>query len=117
MQPEPAEVNLFELDWSNISPKAREEILSEHVHCVNLARKAVNAEGAYIANLRSLIVMLTVSMAMAIYGAENRTIALTLVSMQFIKTLVSRLFSFFDAHDSIIFEFFKYPMFPMAFNE
>jgi hypothetical protein len=92
MQPEPAEVNLFELDWSNISPKAREEILSEHVHCVNLARKAVNAEGAYIANLRSLIVMLTVSMAMAIYGAENRTIALTLVSMQFIKTLVSRLF-------------------------
>jgi phage terminase large subunit-like protein len=92
MQPESSEVNLFELDWSNISPKFREEILIEHVRCVNLARKVVNAEGAYVANLRSLVIMLTVSMAMAIYGAENRTIALTLVSIQFLKTLASRLF-------------------------
>ena len=92
MQPEPAEVNLFELDWSNISPKVREEVLGEHVRYVNLTRKVVKANGAYIANLRSLVAMLTVSMAMAIYGAENRTIALTLVSMQFVKTLISRLF-------------------------
>lgn len=92
MQPEPAEVNLFELDWSNISPKVREEVLGEHVRYVNLTRKVVKADGAYIANLRSLVAMLTVSMAMAIYGAENKTIALTLVSVQFVKTLISRLF-------------------------
>jgi hypothetical protein len=92
MQHEPVEVNLFEINWPNISPKVRKEILDQHIRYVNLSRKTVNAGGAYTANLRSLVVMLIASLAMAIFGIENRTIVLTLMGIQFSKTLAARLF-------------------------
>jgi len=92
METDSDELNLFELDWTNIPEKTKEEILKEHIQCVSLSRRAVSATGSYVANMRTLFMMLIVSLLMVVNGAENRAVVLTIVSLQFIKTLFSRLF-------------------------
>lgn len=92
MKTESGELNLFEVDWTNVPEGTKEEILKEHIHCITLSRRTVGATGSYIANIRSLMMMLFVSLALSLQGAENRTIVLTIVSLQFAKTLFARLF-------------------------
>ena len=92
MKADSNELNLFEIDWTSIPENIKNEILREHIHCVSLSRRAVGATGAYVANMRSLIMMLFLSLALVLQGAENRTIVLTIVSLQFAKTFFSRLF-------------------------
>lgn len=92
MNSEMVDINLYELDWKNLSPELKKEILEYRVHCTNVSRRAVEAQGAYVANFRTLSTILIVSMAMSLYGSDNRTIVLTIASIQFAKTLLSKLF-------------------------
>lgn len=92
MKPDAAEINLYEIDWTHISPELKREILEYNIHYTNISKRALEAQGAYIANFTSLCTVLLVSMGMSLYGAENRTIVLTIASIQFIKTLLSKLF-------------------------
>lgn len=94
MNDELIDVGLLKLDWENLenlSEKERQQIVNEYTRSINLAKKTIKAEGSYTANIRSLVIMLLISLVMALQGLENRTIALTVVGFQFIKTIVSRL--------------------------
>lgn len=92
MNSEIVDINLYEIDWSNVSPELKKEILEYRVHCTTVSRRAIEAQGAYIANFRTLSILLMVSMGMSLYGIDNRSIVLTVASIQFIKTLLSKLF-------------------------
>lgn len=92
MNPDSIDSNLFEIDWTNTSPRVKKEVLEYHVHRTDVSRRADEATGAYIANFRTLAMLLLVSLGMSLYGAENRSILLTVTSLQFIKTLMSKLF-------------------------
>jgi len=92
MKSDSNDLDLLELDWENISSELKEEILKEHIQYIALSRKVIGAAGSYVANMRTLILMLLVSFILVLQGAENRTIVLTIISLQFLKTLFSRLF-------------------------
>jgi hypothetical protein len=91
MNDEIVETDLLELDWENISEKEKKQIIYEYSRYVNLEKRTISAAGSYVANIRSLVTMLLASLIMALQGFENRTIALTIVGFQFIKTIFSRL--------------------------
>lgn len=92
MKADSGELDLFDIDWTSVPEHTKEEILKGHINCITLARRTVGATGSYIANVRSLMMMLFISLALSLQGAENRTIVLTIVSLQFAKTLFARLF-------------------------
>ena len=86
------EIDIFDLDWSSLSENDKKKIIDGHINYVDASRKTVRANGSYVANMRSLILMLLVSLIMSIQGVENRIIVLTITSVQFAKTVLSRLF-------------------------
>lgn len=96
-----AEPSVFDIDWSSLSEEDRLAIISEHVHYVNLSRKAVNARGFHTANFRSLFLMLFFGLTMSLTGADNKTIILVTIGVQFLRTIVSQFFeaSLFSALD------------------
>lgn len=110
MNSEFAESSLFEVDWTNISSESKREILEHHIHYINVSRRTVGASGAYLANFRTLVMILLVAMSMSLSGFENRTIVLTIASLQFAKTILARLFeaSMFTALDIARKDFSKF---------
>ena len=91
VQHESFETNLSSLDLTNVSKKDKEELFVAQDRYISLSKKVMCTDAASNANLGSLLTMLTILMAMAIYGIENRTIIITLVGLQFIKALTSKL--------------------------
>ena len=91
MQHESFETNLSSLDLTNVSKIDTEELFVAQDRYISLSKKVMCTDAASNANLGSLLTMLTILMAMAIYGIENRTIIITLVGLQFIKALTSKL--------------------------
>jgi hypothetical protein len=91
VQHESFETNLSNLDLTNASKKDKEELFIAQDRCISLSKKVMCTDAASDANLGSLLTMLAILMAMAIYGIENRTIIITLVGLQFIKALTSKL--------------------------
>jgi hypothetical protein len=85
------EFDIFELDWASFSERDKDDIIKEHINYVILSRRVVEANGAYLANIRSLILLLFTAFVMALFKVDNRTIALTIMGLQFVKTLLSRL--------------------------
>ena len=85
------ETEIFSLDWSAFSENDRFEIISHHINYVDISRKAVGASGSYIANIRSLMMMMFITLVCIINSAENRTIVLSLIGFQFLKTFLSKM--------------------------
>lgn len=90
-QEEDFELDMLEIDWSSLSGKDKDDIINEHVNYVIISRRVVEANGAYLANIRSLILLLFTAFIMALLKIDNRSIALTIIGLQFTKTLLSRL--------------------------
>lgn len=86
------EPNLFELDWASMPESIKSKVLNEYIRYTSLSRRIIGVTGSYKANLRSLMIMLFISLALTLNGAENRTIVLAIVSLQFLKTLFTRIF-------------------------
>ena len=84
--------DFFNTDWTSIPEKEKSEIISRHVEFVDVSRRAVGASGSYVANMRSLMLMMTVTLVCLIRSSENRTIVLSIIGFQFIKTIFSRFF-------------------------
>jgi hypothetical protein len=92
MNHETFDADLYQIDWTDVPERTKQEIIKQHLSYVTLSRRVENASGAYIANLRSLMISMLISLAMVIRGAENRKILLAVISFQFAKTFLSRLF-------------------------
>jgi len=84
-------IDILKIDWSSLSEKDKDDIINEQIIYLALTRKVAEANGAYSANFISLILSLFVSFIMVLSNIDSRTIALTIISLQFIKTLLSRL--------------------------
>ena len=82
------EITVFDLNLSSVSSTDREKILNYF----ELSKKVVGAAGSYFANIRSLMLMMAVTLTLTLQKIDNRTIVLAIISMQFLKTLFSRLF-------------------------
>lgn len=85
------ELDIFEIDWSYIPQKEKSDIINEHIRCGVLARRVEATSGAYLANLRSLLLSLFITLTMIILKTDNRTIVLTIIFLLFSKTILSRL--------------------------
>lgn len=86
------EAEMLSLDWSSVSEKDKLEIISQHINYVDLSRKAVGASGSYVANIRSLLMIMLITLICMINSAENRTIVLCIMGFQFLKTFFSKIF-------------------------
>ena len=85
------ELDIFEIDWSSIPQKEKSDIINEHIRRGVLARRVEATSGAYLANLRSLLLSLFITLTMIILKTDNRTIVLTIIFLLFSKTILSRL--------------------------
>ena len=85
------ELDIFEIDWSSIPQKEKSDIINEHIGRGVLARRVEATSGAYLANLRSLLLSLFITLTMIILKTDNRTIVLTIIFLLFSKTILSRL--------------------------
>lgn len=85
------ELDIFEIDWSYIPQKEKSDIINEHIRRGVLARRVEATSGAYLANLRSLLLSLFITLTMIILKTDNRTIVLTIIFLLFSKTILSRL--------------------------
>jgi len=96
-----SELSIFDIDWASLSEEDRLAIISEHIHYVNLSRKAINTKGFHSANFRSLFLMLLFGLTMSLWEVDNKTIILTMIGVQFLRTVVSQFFeaSLFSALD------------------
>ena len=94
------ETDLFEINWVNVSPTLKGKILKEYVSYANVSIKATSASGSYLANIRTLLIILSLSFTMALRNIDNKSIILTIIGFQFFKTLVSKLF---EAKTSVAF--------------
>ena len=86
------DLDILSLDWSSLSESDKLQIITEHVNYVDMSRRAVSAAGSYTSNIRSLTLMMFVTLVCIINSIENRTIVLSIIGLQFIKTVFSRLF-------------------------
>lgn len=85
------ELDIFEIDWLSIPQKEKSDIIDEHVRRGVLLRRVEATSGAYLANLRSLLLSLFITLMMIVLKTDNRMIVLTIIFLLFSKTLLSRL--------------------------
>jgi len=85
------ELDIFEIDWLSIPQKEKSDIIDEHVRRGVLLRRVEATSGAYLANLRSLLLSLFITLTMIVLKTDNRTMVLTIIFLLFSKTLLSRL--------------------------
>lgn len=84
--------DIYDVNWSTIPQKEKKEIIDQHVRYIKLSRSVVGATSSYIANIRSLFLLLFSAMIMALIGIDNKSIVLGILFMQFLKTIITRLF-------------------------
>jgi hypothetical protein len=89
---EDTDVSIFNIDWASLSEIDKSAIIIEHIKYVNLSRKAVEATGSYTSNIRSLFMMMILTLTMSLQSFENKTIIIAVIGSQFLKTLFSRVF-------------------------
>lgn len=85
------EINIFDTDLSSFSNSEKLVLINKHSNYQLIKEKVINVNGSYIANIRTLMLMLFIAMLFSIQKYENRTILLTIISLQFIKSLFSKL--------------------------
>lgn len=86
------ESNIFDIDWCLLTEHEKKHIINSHVNYTDFSTKFVYANGVYTSNIRSLIIMLLVVIALSLHHIENRTILFIVACIQFTKTFFSRLF-------------------------
>lgn len=86
-----AETSIFDLDWAALSESQKSAIIIEHVKLIEATRRATRASGAHISNIRSLFLMMLIALAMGIQEFDNKTIILTMIGFQLLKSLSTRL--------------------------
>lgn len=84
--------DIYEVNWSTIPQKEKKEIIDQHVRYIKLSRSVVGASSSYLANIRSLFLLLFSAMVMAIIGVDNKNIILGILFLQFLKTIITRMF-------------------------
>ena len=82
---------VFDVDWSEISENERSKLLNEYSDYVNSLRMAMVSISGFSTNLRSLFVLMVLSLVMTLTHADNKKIVISLLAVQFAKTLFSRL--------------------------
>lgn len=83
---------VFNTDWTSVSESEKADMISKHVHLVEMSTRASNATSAYVANMRSLILMMFITLVCIIRSTDNRSVVLSIIGCQFIKTIFSRFF-------------------------
>lgn len=84
--------DIYDINWSTIPQKEKKEIVDQHVRYIKLSRSVVGATSSYVANIRSLFLLLFSVMVMALIGIDNKNIILGILFLQFLKTIITRMF-------------------------
>jgi len=84
--------DVYDINWSSVPQKEKKEIIDQHIRYIKLSRSVVGATGSYIANIRSLFLMLFLVMLLAIIDVDNKNIILSILFLQFLKTIITRVF-------------------------
>jgi len=84
--------DVYDINWSNVPQKEKKEIIDQHIRYIKLSRSVVGATSSYLANIRTLFLMLFSVMLLAIIGVDNRNIILSILFLQFLKTIITRMF-------------------------
>jgi hypothetical protein len=83
--------DVYDINWSSVPQKEKKEI-DQHIRYIKLSRSVVGATSSYIANIRSLFLMLFLVMLLAIIDVDNKSIILSILFLQFLKTIITRVF-------------------------
>jgi hypothetical protein len=84
--------DVYDINWSSVPQKEKKEIIDQHIRYIKLSRSVVGATSSYIANIRSLFLMLFLVMLLAIIDVDNKSIILSILFLQFLKTIITRVF-------------------------
>lgn len=95
------DINFFLTDWNSLPEKTKSKIISEHTNFVILSRRLSNIRGFHSSNFRTLFFTLALCLGMSLLEVDNRTILLTILGVQFFRTIVSQLL---EKSLSLIFE-------------
>ncbi len=85
------ELEALGLHWSSLSEKDKNDIINEHANYISLSRRVGEVGASYSSNIISLMLLLFATLVMSLLGIDNRMIVLMIVSIQFVKTLLSKL--------------------------
>lgn len=86
------EIDISTIDWASLSESDKNTIINKHINYINVSRCAFSASGSYVSNIRSLLCMMVITFIMSFLLTNNKTIIITLIGLQFIKTIFSKLF-------------------------
>jgi len=84
--------DVYDINWSNVPQKEKKEIIDQHIRYIKLSRSVVGATSSYLANIRTLFLMLFLVMLLAIIDVDNKNIILSILFLQFLKTIITRVF-------------------------
>lgn len=84
--------DIYDLDWNRLTQLEKKSVIDQQIKYIKLSRSVVGATSSYSANIRSLFLVLFVVMLMALAKFDNKVIIMTFIFLQFVKTLLTRIF-------------------------
>ena len=86
------DTEIFKFDWSALTKNDQEQISDEYSHYIELSRQTVASTAACVANIRSLFLMMLIAIILSLQELDNKSIIMTIIAIQFIKAIFSRMF-------------------------
>ena len=81
---------VFAIDWSSINEADRSRITQRYANYVSSSRMAIVSVSGFNTNARSLFTLMVLALALALAQVNNRSIVVSLLLLQMVKTLFSR---------------------------
>lgn len=85
------DIDIFNIDWALLPPSDKTNITTKHIRYIKLSRHAAYISGTSSSNISSLILMMFASLTLSLLNLENKTIILSLISIQFFKSIILKL--------------------------
>lgn len=83
--------DILSIDWSSFSKEEKKKLLEECLNYATSSRLAIAGVTGFNTNARSLFLLMSTALALAAIGADNKTIVVSLIGLQMLKTFFSRL--------------------------
>ena len=82
---------ISQLDWDSLNEQDKQLIIEKQLLYLDASRKFIFYLAIHRTDFRSLLIFLFLTLIMSLTGIENKTIVLTLLTMQFVLTVMSKL--------------------------
>ena len=81
----------IDIDWALLPHSDKADITTKYIQYIKLSRHTAYINGNSFSNISSLILMMFVSLTLSLLNLENKTIILSLISIQFFKSIILKL--------------------------